>query len=71
MSAPRAADLPVGSVVEHGQHDGYAVRYYRTARNPNFQWESEFGGTLYHDSDVQRSLDDGAEVLRVGDGSDR
>lgn len=60
MSTPRAADLPVGSIV--------ATTYQAWIRSFDGGWlgtNDEHGAT---DEWVQLAMENGAEVLRVGDG---
>ncbi len=65
MTAPRAADLPVGSVVAIN-----GVRYTRQATEVEWPWQSADAGPVYSDDGVQDALDNrSAQVLRVGDGS--
>lgn len=59
MTAPRAADLPVGSKVELGGRT-----YTRILRGRRWQR----GLDVYLTSEVQSMLNAGATVLRVGDG---
>ncbi len=66
MSAPRAADLPVGSVV------ATATKAYVRTDLPNFYaWSISDSEWHVPDESVDRAIADGAQVLRVGDGSDR
>jgi hypothetical protein len=77
----QAADLPVGTIVEFtltNYRERFTVR--RIDRDDLITWcslpyswefDGPLGGTLFFDSDVQRELDDGAKVLRVGDGNGR
>ncbi len=64
MSTPRAADLPVGSRVRRNSGDRIAVR---TKCDPYGWWVSGIGAFWNYEIDAW--LADGAQVLRVGDGS--
>ena len=79
MSETRAADLPVGSIIEFtltNYRERFTVR--RIDRDDMITWcslarswefDGPLGGTLFFESDVQRELDNGAKVLRVAGGS--
>ena len=71
MTAPRAANLPVGSIVAQRQR----VYLKCGTDEPSLPWTHMEGTSMYvnyaSDEDVQDRLDAGAQVLRVGDGSCR
>lgn len=67
MSAvPRAADLPDGSVVRYEGQDWTAYPP-ATMCGQTIRWHCETG--LAADRGMDTMLDDGAQVLRVGDGT--
>ena len=68
MSAPRAADLPVGSVVAH---PGTAWIKTAVAANELGSWLCTGDDMSTQDWEPQEALDAGAQVLRVGDGTGR
>ena len=61
MTAPRAADLPVGSIV--------ARRTYCLIKATTGNWERAGDEGFDSEADAQVELDLGAQVLRVGGGS--
>jgi hypothetical protein len=63
VTTPRAADLPVGSVVAIGWR-------VWLKRRPD-GWKRAGDTDLEPNVHVQPDLDNGAQVLRVGDGSRR
>ena len=69
VTAPRAADLPIGSVVA----DPTRVYLKGGTDEPSLPWTLMEGTSMYvnyaSDEDVQDRLDAGAQVLRVGDGN--
>ena len=65
MSAPRAADLPVGSVVAAA-----STVWIRTENGP-LAWASIGRAARFGDRSIDQEISHGAQVLRVGDGSDR
>jgi hypothetical protein len=68
MSAPRAAELPVGSVVAK------PLIAWIKAYDDDPEWEgtsSPGGGHLCSNDDIDAAIARGAQVLRVGDGSSR
>ncbi len=80
MSAPRAADLPVGSIVESATKlDGkiYAARRLGSPTGITWglltkraEWDGALGYREFIDEEIQWQLDAGAQVLRVGSGSE-
>lgn len=61
MNAPRAVDLPIGSRV------GHQGRTYIRDRSDEQGWQcGPFG--FYLTAEIQSMLNNGAKVLRVGDG---
>ena len=66
MTTPRAVDLPVGSVVADGVQ---ALFRYGPSENG---WRTTWSGAdRLDDAYVDQTLTCGAQVLRIGDGSDR
>jgi coenzyme F420-reducing hydrogenase beta subunit len=61
MTAPRAADLPVGSVV--------ADTTAAFIKVDTDTWHETFHESPVEERFIQITLDGGAQVLRVGDGS--
>jgi hypothetical protein len=75
VSAPRAADLPVGSVVAMkspgGVYDSSGKQWVKDFREHHYCWTDQHGH-LYNDFMVQQYMDQrGAQVLRVGDGQEQ
>jgi hypothetical protein len=62
---PRAADLPVGSVITHGCR---TIRHRGPLALPP-GWRGD-DGTAWTRIEVDWLLADGAQVLRVGDGNE-
>lgn len=65
MAEYRAADLPEGSVVATEQ-----VAWIKEARFIDVPWTCSQRGELVGNRDVDRALADGAQVLRVGTGTE-
>jgi hypothetical protein len=65
---PRAADLPVGSVVAD---DRSRIAWYATGRPGEYddRWDATGSSVTSPDSSIDWALRHGATVLRVGDGS--
>ncbi len=61
---PRAVDLPVGSVVATTEH-----AYIRADNSRHYPWRVTNGGR-YSNHDIDEALAAGAQVLRVGDGTE-
>jgi hypothetical protein len=89
VSTPRAADLPVGSVVAariaidpeteeyiFGSHQPLHVVFLRQDLGTIvgiMRWSQvgPTGGGVVAEARVQNAIDNGGQVLRVGDGSER
>jgi hypothetical protein len=70
VTAPRAADLPVGSVVV--DDDRHLVWIAVPRRSSAYgRWSVSGAQSFVSDGDVDAALGYTAEVLRVGDGSAR
>lgn len=68
MTTPLAADLPVGSIVANGH-----TAWIKSSVSPNElgTWLGTGDEMPTYDWEPQEALNDGALVLRVGDGSDQ
>lgn len=64
MTASRAADLPIGTQIE------WAGRTYTRDRKDTQGWACGVFG-YYIDSEIDGMIRSGAQVLRVGDGSEQ
>lgn len=66
VSAPRAADLPVGSVVRSASSDLLATKRRDTVGHN--AWDVQGLGPFYN-HEIDRWLNMGGTLVRVGDGS--
>lgn len=66
VTASRAADLPVGSIVANGH-----TAWVKTSKADNDlgSWSTTGDDMSTYDWEPQEALNDGAKALRVGDGS--
>lgn len=65
MTAPRAADLPLGSVVT-----GLRRAWVKVDEDKGHGvWHGTGSNETDYDEEIQVYIDRGAQVLRVGDGS--